>query len=474
MDFRRFNISTKILLGSLPLALFMIALSVYALFQLERLNDLNSEIIVGDVPVIEATEKMKDCLLAEEGYRRRYMILGSSDILQLFWKRSEEFRSHVSTIEALWDGKDPALGLISSSHQEYVNLFLEGLEYFGKAGMEELARDYSDDLKEKHDGLIAQVKNLATQLQRKQRDNLLQTSILGMNTFRTTALLCGLGILLGIGTSIVMTGNISRSIHRLKAATGMISDGRYDDVPELSTSDELGELSRSFAQMARRVKKSEELYLDASPLTRLPGNVAIENVLTKRIEAGARFAFCLADLDDFKAFNDCYGYAMGSEVIKATADVVLDAVTRHGTNSDFVGHIGGDDFVVVTEPENFEKICSEIIESFDRMIKNYYEPEDLERGCIEGKTRQGELMTFPVMSISIAVVSNIYRDISCHIEVGEIAAEMKELAKSRPGSNYVVDKRLRGRTPVAKDRTAAADKEGQEKNVIKFPRKESS
>lgn len=471
MASRRFNISTKILLGSLPLGVFMIAVSVYALFQLERLNDLNSKIIAGNVPVIEATEEMKECLIAEEGYRRRYMILGSSDILQLFWKRSEEFQNHISRIETLWDGQDPSLGLISSGHGEYVNLFLEGLEYFGKEGLEDLARGYSEDLKEKHDYLIAQVKNLAAALQRDQRRKLQQTSVVGMDTFRTTALLCGMGILLGIGASLIMTGNISRSIHRLKAATNMISNGRYDDVPELSTSDELGELSRSFAQMARQVKKSEEMYLDASPLTRLPGNVAIENVLTKRIEAGARFAFCLADLDDFKAFNDRYGYAMGSEVIKATADLVMDAVTRHGTNADFVGHIGGDDFVVVTEPENYEKICARIIESFDREIVDFYEPEDLDRGCIEGKTRQGELMTFPIMSISIAVVTNIYRNISCHIEVGEVAAEMKELAKSRPGSNYVVDKRLRERPSIAKEKAAA---EGEEKNVIKFPRREEA
>jgi GGDEF domain-containing protein len=155
----------------------------------------------------------------------------------------------------------------------------------------------------------------------------------------------------------------------------------------------------------------------------------------------APLAFCQLDLSHFKAFNDRYGYARGNEVIQATAKMITEVVKAQGDEQDFVGHIGGDDFAVITLPKRYEKICVAIVDSFDKMILDFYDPEDRERGYIQGETRQGQKVTFPIMTLAIAVVTNQNRRLLNHIQVGEIAAEMKKYAKSFPRSIFAVDRR---------------------------------
>jgi diguanylate cyclase (GGDEF)-like protein len=147
------------------------------------------------------------------------------------------------------------------------------------------------------------------------------------------------------------------------------------------------------------------------------------------------------DLDNFKAFNDRYGYANGSEVIKETAKIIETSVKAKGTPNDFIGHVGGDDFVVITTPEVMREVSIEIINRFDQRIPEFYEPADQQRGYILGKTRQGVEMRFPIMTISIAIVTNEHRTYSDPLEASEIAAELKDYAKTIPKSVFVVDKR---------------------------------
>ncbi|NIU12666.1 MAG: GGDEF domain-containing protein [candidate division Zixibacteria bacterium] len=183
------------------------------------------------------------------------------------------------------------------------------------------------------------------------------------------------------------------------------------------------------------------MYLDASPLTHLPGGIAIENVLKKRIASAHEIAFCLLDIDNFKAYNDRYGYARGSDLIRALGELIEREMQEHGSHSDFIGHVGGDDFVIISTPDNFTDICTSIIAGFDALVPDFYDPKDRERGYIRGKTRQGEEITFPLATLSIAVVTNTNRNITSHLQIGEIASELKEYAKSLPGSIYVVDHR---------------------------------
>jgi GGDEF domain-containing protein len=147
------------------------------------------------------------------------------------------------------------------------------------------------------------------------------------------------------------------------------------------------------------------------------------------------------DIDNFKSVNDRYGYARGNEVIIETARIVDHATKSYGTPSDFVGHIGGDDFVAVTSPERMNLVCDEIIAQFDEKAPQYYSDRDRQNGYIAGKSRQGVEMKFPVMTISIAVVTNLQRKFSSPLEISAVAVELKEYAKTFQRSLYVVDKR---------------------------------
>jgi diguanylate cyclase (GGDEF)-like protein len=187
----------------------------------------------------------------------------------------------------------------------------------------------------------------------------------------------------------------------------------------------------------RRVEVSSSL----SPLTRLPGNLAIEAELRRRIEEAEPFAVLYLDLDNFKAFNDVYGFTHGDEAIQLIASASVDVVHRRGTPQDFVGHIGGDDFIVVTLPDRSEEIAREIIDTFDRDIRKLYTAQDLRQGFIETRDRRGTLNRFPIMSLSIAIVSNDQRPLENYAQIGEAAAELKRYAKTIGGSVYVKDKR---------------------------------
>ena len=195
--------------------------------------------------------------------------------------------------------------------------------------------------------------------------------------------------------------------------------------------------------LARVRAKIMRVEMDASlsPLTRLPGNLAIESEVRRRIEEGAPFAVLYMDLDNFKAFNDVYGFTHGDEAIRLLASIAVDVVRRRGTTQDFVGHIGGDDFLVVTVPDRAEEISREIIADFDRGIRQLYRPQDLRQGFIETHDRRGALNRYAIMSLSIALVSSEQRPLADYAQIGETAAELKRYAKSIGGSVYVKDKR---------------------------------
>ena len=180
---------------------------------------------------------------------------------------------------------------------------------------------------------------------------------------------------------------------------------------------------------------------DMSPITELPGNKAIEEALLARIESGEKFAFCYVDLDDFKAYNDYYGFLAGSEVLRATGKLLRNALSSCGGDNDFLGHVGGDDFIILTSIENAEPISKEIIRLFDKQITAYYKEKDLEKGYIVSVDRRGYVMKFPIMSISISIVHNQNRTFAGPTQIGRIAAELKKYAKELEGSVYVFDRR---------------------------------
>ncbi len=197
------------------------------------------------------------------------------------------------------------------------------------------------------------------------------------------------------------------------------------------------ELSARIRMILRRTQRD----LQANPLTRLPGNIPILNELSKRLKTKATFAVCYLDLDKFKAYNDIYGFEHGDEVIREAARILIRSVKECGNPDDFIGHIGGDDFVVVTSIEASEKICQKIIDDFEAVAPSFYNEKDRKAGYIIAKDRQGKEQKIPLLSVSIGIVTNEIRKIEHVAQIGEIGAELKSYAKKLERSNYVKDKR---------------------------------
>jgi PAS domain S-box-containing protein len=198
-------------------------------------------------------------------------------------------------------------------------------------------------------------------------------------------------------------------------------------------------------ELVARVEKAlarRDLELGASPTTRLPGSQAIAQEIDRRMNDGTNFAFCYLDLDNLKSFNDYYGYAKADAVILQTGDIVREVVARVGGPGDFIGHIAGDDFVFLTTAEHADRVCTTVIETFDRLVPLYYNKGDRERGFIETNDRYGVLRRFPVMSISIACLTRDGSRLSTHAALSTAAAELKQRAKAVPGSSYVRDGEL--------------------------------
>jgi PleD family two-component response regulator len=198
-------------------------------------------------------------------------------------------------------------------------------------------------------------------------------------------------------------------------------------------------------EMLARVRaKVRRANVDSSlqPLTRLPGNIAIEHEVRRRFEAREPWAVIYADLDNFKAFNDHYGFVRGDDAIRLVSTTMSDTIKHHGVDSDFLGHIGGDDFIIVTSPQRAEHLARTVADTFDRDVLALYEPADRNRGWIAAKDRRGNSVRFPLMSLSLAIVTQSPR-ITSYQSIGEVAAELKSFAKRQNGSFVAMDKRNR-------------------------------
>ena len=178
-----------------------------------------------------------------------------------------------------------------------------------------------------------------------------------------------------------------------------------------------------------------------SALTGLPGNVQIENELKRRISSRSQYAVLYIDLDNFKAYNDKYGFMNGDEVIKFTSDVIQEAVQKLGDKGDFVGHVGGDDFVSILNYENARKIGRYIIKKFDDEIRQFYTEDDISKGFIKVLNRKGKLEKYAIMTITVAMISNKYKKYITPLEIGEDGASVKKKAKTIEGSTFLEDKR---------------------------------
>jgi diguanylate cyclase (GGDEF)-like protein len=189
------------------------------------------------------------------------------------------------------------------------------------------------------------------------------------------------------------------------------------------------------------LKRLNRLAMDANPMTGLPGNTAVTKCIMSGLENKENVCVIYADLDNFKAYNDKYGFARGDDIILFTAQILKDALAAEKLDEGFVGHIGGDDFVVVVPSEKAEELASRVITEFDEGVGRFYNEEDLAKKCISAQNRQGVVQKYPLMSISLAGVDLALGAYSQYLQVNDACAEGKKEAKRIPGSMFFRDRR---------------------------------
>jgi GGDEF domain-containing protein/predicted transcriptional regulator len=216
----------------------------------------------------------------------------------------------------------------------------------------------------------------------------------------------------------------------------------YDDICVTDKDKYVGIISVSDVLSAIS-KNNLILAIGANPLSGLPGNDFIQRGIRDLLEKSASFDICYIDIDFFKPFNDRHGFAKGDEVIKAVADIlVAELVKFAGDTLSFAGHIGGDDFIMVTTPEKSLAICREVIARFADNLPRFHGAEEALTGYYESVSRKGERERFPLLSLSIAVISTEVRKYSSFAEIFSIVSGLKKKAKQQPGSVIIRDRRV--------------------------------
>ena len=195
------------------------------------------------------------------------------------------------------------------------------------------------------------------------------------------------------------------------------------------------------ARVRSNLRRNAEMR-SVSPLTGLPGNYRIEQEIARRLATDEHLAVCHVDLDHFKAFNDAYGFLRGDDVIMLLAGVLQRIARSTERPSPFVGHIGGDDFVVLAYPEHAEAVCESILEAFDASVMALHDADDVAKGHVEVRDRQGVRRHYPLVSVSVGIAMTGRRRFADHREIVAVAAEMKAVAKATPGSSIAVDRRV--------------------------------
>lgn len=210
-----------------------------------------------------------------------------------------------------------------------------------------------------------------------------------------------------------------------------------------------------------------QLRAEANALSQLPGNIAIEKIIRQKIETHEKFSVLYIDINHFKSFNDRYGFEKGDIVICQTTKLLFQTKEKICREREcFIGHVGGDDFIVVLEPADEKNFATEFISEFDRIMPTFYHDADRKRGQIQVTNRKGKREAFPIMSCSIAALTNMYHSYRSLGEIARDAAEVKAFLKSQPGSNYLRDRRS---GPIEKLDQAAEALDVEEKRKKKIP-----
>jgi GGDEF domain-containing protein len=438
----RITLTAKITTTYLLLAFFSLIAISYALSSLHTQTKISRELVNTDIRAVALARDLQSEIKRQEQLADLITIRQNQEALTLLTEKINSSQvGQKAFLAKLPQDQQQHFSVLFSQYREHGNDFLEMLLKDRKAAY----LFFKKNLRPKQQSLIDELKDFRD-AQREQVDHALdQLSLDSDEAFRVTLILVLLGLILSIPVGISVILQMHRSLHKLTDATQQIAAGNYDLNIEVTAHDEFGQLTREFLTMGHKLREYEALNLDASPLTRLPGNLVIQRRVEEMLEEGTPFAHAFIDLDHFKAFNDRYGYQNGSNVISMTADIINQVVKEHGNSDDFVGHIGGDDYIFLTTADKVEGLAQKFIAAFDQKIPEFYSEQDRAAGSFTGEDRFGVKREFEIMTVSISIICSEMSNYESATAISHECAKMKEHLKKLPGSNYMIDRR-KGKT----------------------------
>ncbi|MCF8054717.1 MAG: diguanylate cyclase [Deltaproteobacteria bacterium] len=431
----KLKISQKLLLGYLGMAFLTIISSLYAVINLRHLNDYTHRIIRGNVVVVEESKALMNDLLDREKAFTKFVIFQDATFANVFWEKSVEIDESLNEIRTKSVGDTKAIERLIALNKDYQSFFAK-IHNESLAGVPPDVRgeQQSRQSVERMARIVEKLRKASQEDMEKQMSAINKTTKL---TLRVTMLISLGSLFVGIGLAIFLAYNISRPLKRLENAAVRVGLGDFDHKLDIESHDEFASLAQTFSRMMEKLKVLEAISLDASPLTGLPGNLAIEREVKKRLLLAEAFALCHIDLDHFKPFVDKYGYAWGSELIKEVAKILTDRVKDPNDRDTFIGHIGGDDFVIIATPKNADRMSQALVKELPSGLSSFYSIEDRERGYITGRDRQGKINQFPLITVTVSVVTNEDGPFADPLEMAQRAAQVKEYGKTLEGSNCV-------------------------------------
>ncbi len=432
------TVTKKVVIGYLVVVIFSLSAVGYALTQLHQQTSDTEHLVNVDFRTFELVRDLQQNLLAQENIEKQLLILRDPALGELRLNRNNEFTRYALALNRppLSNQLQDLIKLIETYRQannQLTNaLFLEDWSQ---------AQKLSDEMTVL---LRAQLLNYLAEFRQQQQQKinagLAQLSQHTNSAFQMTVALSFLGICLSAPVSIAVILSIHRSVRELKKATQKMSVGRFDHYPDISGNDEFAQLASDFVRMGEKLSELEQLHLDTNPLTLLPGNLAIDREVEMRISKKELFAHLYIDLDNFKVYSDRYGYKAGSDVLARIGILLKHVVEEYGSPRDLVGHIGGDDYVILSSLDSGELLAQKIIEGFTALVPSFYSAEDRKIGKFSGEDRYGVKRIFPLMTISIAVIFSDRYEYPSRLAISQDCARAKEYLKIQEGSNYMLER----------------------------------
>ena len=432
------TVTKKVVIGYLIIVVFSLSAVGYALIQLHTQTTNAERLVNVEFRTFELLRDLQQNLLAQENIEKQLLILRDPALSELRLNRNNEFTRHALALKRPpLSGQLEQLIKMIDPYKQANDQLTDALILEDWSHAQQLSNEMTVPLRIQ---LLSYLAEFRQQQRQKINAGLAQLSQHTNSAFQMTVLLSLLGICLSAPVSLVLILSIHRSVKELKKATHRISLGRFDHYPEISGQDEFAQLANDFVRMGEKLSELEQLHLDTNPLTLLPGNLAIDREIETRISNKEPFSHLYIDLDNFKVYSDRYGYKAGSDVLAKVGILLKRVVEEYGTPRDLVGHIGGDDYVILSDLSSAELLAKKIIEGFSVLVPSFYSAEDREAGELSGEDRYGVKRIFPLMTISVAVIFSDRYEYPSRLAISQDCARAKEYLKIQDGSNYVLER----------------------------------